>query len=84
VVEDGEESGEDGEDTVTRLIDSHDNEYILTKPHAGVSQMELIEDFALISDLVQVLFPFPPLKDGKRILRHPTSKRNAALNLIVY
>eukprot|EP00240_Pyramimonas_obovata_P006809 CAMPEP_0118959656 /NCGR_PEP_ID=MMETSP1169-20130426/63245_1 /TAXON_ID=36882 /ORGANISM="Pyramimonas obovata, Strain CCMP722" /LENGTH=149 /DNA_ID=CAMNT_0006907795 /DNA_START=652 /DNA_END=1098 /DNA_ORIENTATION=- len=45
----------DKEDTVARLIDSHDNEYILTKPHKGISQMELREDFVLISDLVKVI-----------------------------
>jgi len=46
---------ENGDDNVARLIDSHDNEYILTKPRSGTAQMELKEDFALISDLVQLI-----------------------------
>lgn len=30
---------ENGDDNVARLIDSHDNEYILTKPRSGTAQV---------------------------------------------
>ena len=54
-VEDGDDDDDDDDkDDVERLIDSQDNEYVISKPHKGLEQMELQEDFALIFDLVQV------------------------------
>ncbi|KAK3247646.1 hypothetical protein CYMTET_42862 [Cymbomonas tetramitiformis] len=53
--EESSANGEEEEDEIPRLIDANNNEYVMTKPHKGIGQMELKEDFALISDLVQVI-----------------------------
>ena len=36
------------EPEVERLIDSHNNEFVLTKPGGGVEKMEMLLDFALL------------------------------------
>jgi hypothetical protein len=38
VNEEGEQK-EDSDSVIQRLVDSHDNEYILSKPHEGLSQV---------------------------------------------
>ncbi|CAI7905697.1 unnamed protein product, partial [Closterium sp. NIES-53] len=45
---------EEGENDVPRLIDSQDNEYVISSPGKG-SKMQLQEDFMLISDVVMVI-----------------------------
>ncbi|GJP32866.1 hypothetical protein CLOM_g17459 [Closterium sp. NIES-68] len=45
---------DDGENDVPRLIDSQDNEYVISSPGKG-SKMQLQEDFMLISDVVKVI-----------------------------
>ncbi|CAI5998374.1 unnamed protein product [Closterium sp. NIES-65] len=45
---------DEGENDVPRLIDSQDNEYVISSPGKG-SKMQLQEDFMLISDVVKVI-----------------------------
>ncbi|CAI5501658.1 unnamed protein product [Closterium sp. Naga37s-1] len=45
---------DEGENDVPRLIDSQDNEYVISSPGKG-SKMQLQEDFMLISDVVMVI-----------------------------
>ena len=49
-----EEDGEDEDEDVARLVDSNDNEFVLTRPQ-GIGQMELHEDVTFISDLIQLV-----------------------------
>lgn len=48
-----EEEG-DGKEDVPRLIDSQDNEYVISNPGKGLNQMQLQQDLTLISDIVKV------------------------------
>ncbi|CAI5476180.1 unnamed protein product [Closterium sp. Yama58-4] len=49
-----QESEQEDEKDVPRLIDSQDNEYVISSPGKG-SKMQLQEDFTLISDIVKVI-----------------------------
>lgn len=48
------EENDDGKEDVPRLIDSQDNEYVISNPGKGLSQMQLQQDLTLISDIVKV------------------------------
>ncbi|CAI5514051.1 unnamed protein product [Closterium sp. Naga37s-1] len=49
-----QEAEQEDEKDVPRLIDSQDNEYVISSPGKG-SKMQLQEDFTLISDIVKVI-----------------------------
>jgi hypothetical protein len=48
------EQNDDGKEDVPRLIDSQDNEYVISNPGKGLNQMQLQQDLTLISDIVKV------------------------------
>ena len=45
-VDEGEDQG-DSDSVIQRLVDSHDNEYILSKPHEGLSQVRCLHPYTL-------------------------------------